>query len=230
MANGPTPSIHSGPGRLTFEGAGAPLLTPHLLLRPIILGAIYATPAASIALGCPDEGQHMQKPTPTGRETTFGENEVIVSKTDKTGRITYANDIFVAVSKYPENELIGQQHNIIRHPAMPRAVFKLVWDTILSGKEIFGYVLNLNREGEGYWVFAHITPNFDRQNAIVGFHSNRRKPRREAIDKIWPIYRKLLQIEEEAPNSKVGLENSFGALVGLLESQNTSYEEFVYSL
>jgi PAS domain S-box-containing protein len=172
----------------------------------------------------------MHRPTPTGREITFGEDEVIVSKTNKTGHITYANDVFLKMAKYTEAELIGQPHSIIRHPAMPRAVFKLVWDVILGGNEVFGYVLNLNRLGEGYWVFAHITPNRDPANNIIGFHSSRRKPRQEAIDKVWPLYQQLLQIEQEAANSKIGLQNSFNAVVNLLESQNTSYEEFVYSL
>lgn len=172
----------------------------------------------------------MSRPAPVGREITFAEDEVIVSKTDKTGRITYANDVFLKLAKYTEAELIGQPHSIIRHPAMPRAVFKLVWDTILSGNEVFGYVLNLNRLGEEYWVFAHITPNRDQANNIIGFHSSRRSPRREAINKIWPIYQQLIDIEKEAANSKAGLQNSFNAVVNLLQGQNTTYEEFVYSL
>lgn len=172
----------------------------------------------------------MQRPTPNGREISFAEDEVIVSKTDKTGRITYANDVFLKIAKYTEDELIGQQHSIIRHPAMPRAVFKLVWDTLLSGKEIFGYVLNMNKLGEGYWVLAHITPNFDDNNNIISFHSSRRKPRQEAINKIWPIYQTLLKIEQDAPNSKEGLQASVNAVLNLLETQKTTYEEFVYSL
>lgn len=172
----------------------------------------------------------MHRPEPNGREITFDEDEVIVSKTDKLGRITYANDVFLKMAKYTEAELIGQPHSIIRHPAMPRAVFKLVWDVILSGKEVFGYVLNLNKLGESYWVLAHITPNLDVNNDIVGFHSSRRKPRRDAIDKVWPVYQQLLRIEQASANSKTGMQNAFAAVVKLLEEQKTSYEEFVYSL
>jgi PAS domain S-box-containing protein len=172
----------------------------------------------------------MHRPTPNGREISFGEDEVIVSKTDLTGRITYANDVFIKVAKYTEAELVGEQHSIIRHPAMPRAVFKLLWDTIEKGQEIFAYVLNLNKLGEGYWVLAHVTPNFDTNNKIIGYHSSRRKPRREAIDKIWPVYQQLLRIEESATNSKTGLQNSFAAVVNLLEQQKMPYDEFVYTL
>ena len=74
---------------------------------------------------------------PSGRESPFGEDEIIVSKTDLKGRITYANDVFLRVSAYSLNEVVGAPHSIIRHPEMPRCVFKLFWDTIAAGKEIF---------------------------------------------------------------------------------------------
>ena len=83
------------------------------------------------------------KPTdirPTGVETTISDNEIIVSKTDTRGIIQYANDVFMRVAKYDESEVIGQPHNMIRHPDMPRTIFKLLWDTIASGQEIFAYV------------------------------------------------------------------------------------------
>ena len=75
--------------------------------------------------------------SPTGREAGFGEEEIIVSKTDEKGRIPYANDVFLRVSAYSLNEVVGAPHSIIRHPEMPRCVFKLFWDTIAAGKEIF---------------------------------------------------------------------------------------------
>jgi PAS domain S-box-containing protein len=87
---------------------------------------------------------------PTGRESPFNDEEIIVSKTDQHGRITYANDVFARVSGYELVELLGKPHSIIRHPAMPRCVFKLVWDTLKAGDEIFGYVLNLARNGDHY--------------------------------------------------------------------------------
>lgn len=78
--------------------------------------------------------------TPTGKERFFNENELIVSKTDTGGRITYANDVFLRVAGLTENDALGAPHSLIRHPDMPRAVFKLLWDTIASGQEIFAYV------------------------------------------------------------------------------------------
>ena len=77
--------------------------------------------------------------TLTGVERTFPEDEFIVSKTDTKGRITYANDVFLKISGFTEDEIVGQPHSIIRNPEMPRCVFKLLWDTIGSGNEIFAY-------------------------------------------------------------------------------------------
>jgi PAS domain S-box-containing protein len=91
------------------------------------------------------------------------------------GHITYANDVFLRLSKYPLREVLGAPHSLIRHPDMPRCVFKLLWDTIEAKKEIFAYVLNMARDGNHYWVFAHVTPTLDAEQKIVGYHSNRRR-------------------------------------------------------
>ena len=167
---------------------------------------------------------------PTGRERTFGEDEIIVSKTDGTGRITYANSVFLKVALYEEHEVLGQPHSIVRHPDMPRCVFKLLWDTVQDGREIFAYVKNMAKNGDFYWVFAHVTPSFAGGDSIVGFHSNRRAPHREAVDKIEPIYRKLLEEENRHANRKDGMMAGFQMLCGLLEQHKIDYDEFVFSL
>ncbi len=149
----------------------------------------------------------------TGVERSFRVDEVIVSKTDRAGRITYANDVFLAISGYNEDELLGAAHSIVRHPAMPRCVFKLLWDTIERGDEIFAYVLNRAKAGDHYWVFAHVTPNFGADGGIIGYHSNRRVPPRAAVDAVTPLYASLLRIEQAAADRKTGLEQSFATLV-----------------
>ena len=125
----------------------------------------------------------MREPTirPTEVERTFKENEIIVSKTDLKGIITYANRTFLEVAMYSEEEVLGQPHSMIRHPDMPRCVFKFLWDTIASGKEIFAYVKNMAKNGDHYWVFAHVTPTFDSEGKIIGYHSNRRCPERNQV-------------------------------------------------
>lgn len=167
---------------------------------------------------------------PTGLERTFSPDDVIVSKTDPKGIITYANDVFLEIASLTERQVVGAPHSVIRHPAMPRAVFKLLWETISKGDEIFAYVLNMASNGDHYWVFAHVTPTFAVDGGITGYHSNRRVPDRDALRVIEPLYAELKAIEERAPDRAHGLTRSFDHLAGLLRSKGVTYDEFVFSL
>ncbi len=167
---------------------------------------------------------------PTGRERTFQEDEIIVSKTDLKGIITYANQVFVRVAGYTEQDLLGQPHNIIRHPAMPKCVFKLLWDTISQGNEIFAYVINLCKNGDHYWVFAHVTPSYDDAGNLTGYHSSRRKPERAAIEKVIPIYELLLKEEQSHNDWRVGMQSATELLLSHLDEAGVQYDEFVFSL
>lgn len=166
----------------------------------------------------------------TGIERTFGDDEIIVSKTDVRGVITYANDVFCRVAGYREAELLGQPHNIIRHPAMPGGVFKLLWDTLASGSEIFAYVLNRARNGDHYWVFAHVTPSFDRTGQVVGYHSNRRVPYADALPKVQALYAALLDEEKKHRERATAVAASVAMVVDTLKGAGLSYSEFVFSL
>lgn len=168
--------------------------------------------------------------SPTGRERTFHENEIIVSKTDTRGIITYANLVFCRVAGYTEQELLGQPHNLIRHPAMPKCVFKLLWDTISQGDEIFAYVVILCKDGDHYWVLAHVTPTFDDNGVITGYHSSRRKPEQEAIDKVAPVYELLLNEENSHSDWRAGMKSATEMLVANLNGAGVQYDEFVFSL
>jgi PAS domain S-box-containing protein len=164
-------------------------------------------------------------------ERFFGENELIVSKTDLRGRLTYCNDVFIRISGYSESECLGQQHSLIRHADMPRCVFKLLWDTIHDGREIFAYVINRCKNGDYYWVNAHVTPSRDASGNIIGFHSNRRVPDREILNNIIsPLYRDLLAEENRHTNRKDGLIASSEMLTNLLASNNLEYDEFIATL
>ncbi len=158
-------------------------------------------------------------------EKVMGENDFIVSKTDKKGFITYCNQIFIDMCLYDENELIGANHNIIRHPDMPRIAFKLLWDLIKEKKEFFGFVKNLRKDGGFYWVFANITASLDTHGNILGYYSVRRKPSKKAIEIIEPIYRQLIEAEKNG-----GMKESYKLLSNLLEKNKTNYDEFVTSL
>lgn len=85
------------------------------------------------------------KVQPTSVERVMREDDFIVSKTDLKGRITYGNRIFMEFSGFSEAELLNAPHNIIRHPDMPRGVFKLLWDTLAERQEVFAYVKNMAR-------------------------------------------------------------------------------------
>ena len=167
----------------------------------------------------------------TGVERHFKPDEIIVTKTDPGGRITYANPVFLSISSLTEREALGAPHNIIRHPDMPGCVFKLLWDTIKSGKEIFAYVLNRATNGDHYWVFAHVTPSFGAEGNITGYHSNRRVPERAAIDQtIAPLYRTLLAEERKHSSTARGMAASLELLNKLLAEKEQDYEQFIFSL
>jgi PAS domain S-box-containing protein len=167
---------------------------------------------------------------PTGQERSFGGDELIVSKTDPRGVITYANDVFLRVSGYALDEVIGQPHNLIRHPAMPKAVFKLLWDTLGQGREIFAYINNLAADGAHYWVLAHVTPSYGAGGKVIGYHSNRRRPSPKAVAEITPLYERLLADERRHPNARAAVASSSALLGELVAAQAEDYETFIWSL
>lgn len=167
----------------------------------------------------------------TGVEQFFDENELIVSKTNLQGHLTYTNDVFLRIAGYSEKECIGQPHSMIRHPNMPRAIFALLWSTIQDGREIFAYVMNRCKNGDHYWVNAHVTPSRDATGSIIGFHSSRRVPDRSILEsEIMPLYKKLLEIEHSHSNRKDGLTASLEAVNNFLAEREMEYDRFIASL
>lgn len=167
--------------------------------------------------------------TPTSVEKVMRENDFIVSKTDLKGRITYGNRIFIEFSGYSEKELLGAQHNIIRHPDMPRAVFKLLWDTIQAGRECNAYVKNLAKDGSFYWVFANVTPDLDSNGKIAGYFSVRRKPGASGIKTATGLYRAMLEAEQKA-GARDAIAASSKILADLLAEKGMSYDELVLAI
>lgn len=175
-------------------------------------------------------GKIARSVTPTGVERHMGEDDIIVSKTDRTGRLLYCNSFFMEISGFTEEELLGSPHSIIRHPDMPRAVFKLLWETISQGKDLFAYVVNLSKNGDHYWVFAHVSPSYDESNNIIGYHSMRRKAYPSALERIRPVYEELVRIEQGEANRKLGLEKSYARLLEIIAEQEKDYDEFILSI
>ena len=169
-----------------------------------------------------------QDKTTTGTERFFADDDIIVSKTDLKGNLTYANKIFLDISGYKERDVLGQQHNLIRHPDMPRSIFKLLWKTLESGNEIFAYVNNRASNGDNYWVYAHVTPSWDVNGKMIGYHSNRRVPDRSILDEqIIPLYQKLKTAEQSPPNRKDGLHAGEKLIDALLAEKGVAYDEYI---
>lgn len=167
----------------------------------------------------------MSRPSPKNEEKSLRENDFIVSKTDLKGRITYGNKIFTEMSGYSEHELLGTPHNILRHPDMPKIVFKLLWDRIQSKQEIFAYVKNITKTGAYYWVFTNVTPSLEKDGSIRGYYSVRRKPNSKAISEISEVYKILLGAEKRG-----GMGESEKVLNEFLKEKGLSYDEYIISL
>lgn len=129
------------------------------------------------------------------REVPYPDGRLIVSRTDLEGVITHANAAFVELSGWPREALIGAPHYILRHPDMPRVAFKGLWNTVQAGGKWNGYVKNLRRDGAYYWVYATVIANV-RDGQVVGYTSVRRKPSRQKIEALIPLYRQWLQQEQ----------------------------------
>jgi len=155
----------------------------------------------------------------------MADNDFIVSKTDLKGKITYCNKIFMKMAEYKEEELLGKPHSIIRHPDMPKAVFKFLWDTIPTKQEVFAFVVNKTKNNNHYWVFTNVTASVDKDGKIIGYYSVRRKPNPEALKVIIPLYKEMLRVEKSE-----GVEASFKVLTDILQEKGVGYDELIISL
>jgi PAS domain S-box-containing protein len=124
----------------------------------------------------------------TQREIDYPEDKVFITKTDTKGAITYANDAFVEISGYSSGELVGQNHNIVRHPDMPAWVFNSLWNVLHRARPWRGIVKNRAKNGDHYWVRATISPIVD-NGTIVGYISLRKKPARNEITAAEALYK-----------------------------------------
>ncbi len=165
----------------------------------------------------------------TEQEVSFDRSELIITKTDLQGKITYANRTFMRVANYAEAELLGQDHNLIRHPSMPRGVFYGLWHALKSGEEFFGFVKNYTSDKNYYWVFANITP--DRIGGdVAGFYSVRRVAPKGAVQTIEGIYQKMREMEQTTERQQAP-EASWQWMVNLIHQQHQmGYEEYIIDL
>lgn len=168
---------------------------------------------------------------PNGIEARFDARDLLVSKTDPRGQLTYVNRNFISISGFTEDELLGKPHSIVRHPSMPRCVFDLMWETIQDGREIFAFVVNLAKDGRHYWVFAHVTPDVDPNTIeILGYHSSRRQASASAIRQIEELYALLRREEARGNTKREACSLGRRKLKEILEGRGVTYEQFVMEL
>ncbi|MEF1290522.1 PAS domain-containing protein [Vibrio sp. M260118] len=162
-------------------------------------------------------------------EITIPKDSFIVSKTDTQGKIKYANRMFMRVSNFSEEQLLGKNHNIIRHADMPRGVFYGLWSTLKREEEFFGFVKNSTADGDYYWVFANITPDYE-NGKLIGYYSVRRPAPERAKQQILAVYADMLKMESNAERSQAP-EASWNKMVAWVEEQHgLSYPEFMIHL
>jgi PAS domain S-box-containing protein len=166
------------------------------------------------------EGYDMAKPTPIDQEIELDPKRYIVSETDASGKITYCNDYFIEVCGYSEDELIGKPHSVIRHPDMPKVVFKLLWETISEGKNINAVVKNLAKDGRYYWIFTEFESRKNSDTGeMIGYTASRKSISKHVIEIIDELYKDLLEIEKND-----GVEASEAHLVDFLKQRGDDME------
>lgn len=169
--------------------------------------------------------QELTRPTPINIESSFYYNELFFSITDSKSTIQFANDVFLRVAKYSTDEILGQYHNLIRHPDMPKAAFKIMWDYLNAKQSVAVYVKNLAKDGSYYWVTALVFP------CEGGYLSIRLKPGSPVFGIVKNIYKKTLAYEHELMNSYSKAEvvqKSTEFLLTLLKDQGfNSYNQFM---
>jgi len=172
----------------------------------------------------------MTSKTATSMARRIAENDLMVCKTDLNGALTYANDGFTGVYGYSEHSLVGQRHNFLRHPDMPRSIFAAVWQRLQAGAETFALLKNRSSGGDDFWTFAQFTPCRDAAGRITGYYTAQRWISPEAVAEIAPLYRRLRQAETTAGDGECGLAAGGILLDDHLAQRRQGYDEFVLDL
>lgn len=171
----------------------------------------------------------MSKSLLKGKDISWNEDQVIISKTNLKGEIIYTNRMFMEIAGYHEEDLIGTQHNIIRHPFMPRGIFKYMWEQLKSGKEFFAFVVNQATNEDHYWVFAHITPTKDDFGKTNGYYSLRRVMPQSLKPTIIKLYAQILATESGL-NKKEATLASYHFFKQYLKDNELDYNRYICDL
>ncbi len=162
----------------------------------------------------------------TPKEIILNEIRPIISRTDLRGIIISSNDYFSEISGYSSHELLGAPHNIIRHPDMPKVIFKWMWQRLRKNQDILAVVKNRTKSGDYYWVTTHFETKYNPlSKEPVAYLALRKAAPRDAIKKVSELYKELKAIED-----KDGVIASEAYLVDFLKKQNKDYDSFIEDL
>ena len=171
----------------------------------------------------------MTKPEPTDVEQKLTSIDLIVSKSDEKGNITYVNPIFIKISGYSQASLLEQPHAILRHPDMPKVIFKYLWENIKDGRDVVAYVKNLCADGSFYWVLATVKMAKNPDGSFRNYMSTRRAITENAKAQISELYGHLLEIEKSE-----GIEASEAAFKAFIEdnglTESNAFNTFMKNL
>ena len=165
------------------------------------------------------------QPAPKDIEITISPKKTIVSRTDEKGIIRFVNDYFMEIAGYKKNELVGFAHNVIRHPDMPKIIFKLLWDELKKGNDMRAIIKNLAKDGRYYWVITNFHTLYDEDGKIIGYYARRKAVPQYVKEEVAKLYKTLLALEEQG-----GMEASEKYLKQWLNEHNTTYQDYVESL
>jgi len=159
--------------------------------------------------------------TPTKSEFEVTSIDIIISKANEAGDVTYANPIFFKLAGYSQSELLGQPHSIIRHPDMPKTLFGHLWSRIKSGEDVHTFVKNLRKDGGFYWVYAHIRVAKNPDGSFRNYVSTRKTMNSAARAIIEPLYADMLAAEDGSD-----MDASLKVLEEFLVAQGASIASF----
>ncbi len=162
------------------------------------------------------------RPSPINEEIIIPDDQVLISVTDPKGIIIEANDIFIKISGYSEDELVGSSHNIIRHPDMPKIMFKIVWDHIMEKENVMAVVKNLAKDGKYYWVVTDFVTRVDADRNILNYTAYRRPVHDKVKEAVIPLYRALCAIEDVA-----GMDAAEKFLNDYFEERDLNYDDMI---
>ena len=162
------------------------------------------------------------RPNPINEEILIPDEEVLISVTNPKGIIIEANDIFCKIAGYKKEELVGSPHNMIRHPDMPRIMFKIVWDKIKEKENVMAVVKNLAKDGKYYWVVTDFVTKVAADRSIINYTAYRKPVGDNVKAAVIPLYKALCAIEDLS-----GIEASEKFLNDYFEQIGMTYDEMV---